>query len=154
MLIPKHKENLIVGITYLQKFNWYILPSTTALLCLDKLKPSIKNYYMSHSAYRKMREDCQTLATSQEVEEYIKAINPFIISCEQLSNMLAHASRGKTDFANDFCPSLYFNFDTKEMFYSDKNYENHALCSPAGFKTYLKNFLNIIPNKQQFWKLI
>ena len=153
MLTPKHKQNIIVGITYTNKFNWYILPITLAILNLDKLNTSTKNY-MSHTNFKNMRECCVNLNSESQVDEYIKVIKPFIISTEQLSNLLAHASKGQNNFTNDFCPSFYINFDNYEFYYSSLKLSSHAKCLPDTFIAKQQNFLEIIPRKHQFWKLI
>ncbi len=154
MLTPKYKQNIIVGITYKNKFHWYILPITLAILNLDKLKPSTKNYYMSHTNFKNMRECCDNLNSESQVDEYIKVVKPFIISTEQLANSLAHASKSKKDFASDFCPSFYINFDECEFYYSDTAFSIHTSCLPNKFIRKQQNFLEIIPRKHQFWKLI
>lgn len=155
MLTPKYKQNIIVGIKKDYKFRWYILPITIAILNLNKLKPSTKNYYMSHTSFAGIRQDCQSLNSKTEIDEYIKAIKTFWISSEQLSNLLAHASKsGKHDFASDFCPSLYYNFDDNKIFYSSDDFLTHIECIPDMWQAVKSNFLESIPSKHQFWKLI
>lgn len=155
MLTPKYKQNIIVGIKKDYKFRWYVLPITIAILDLDKLKPSTKNYYMSHTTFAGIRQDCQSLHSKQEIDEYIKAVASFWVSTEQLSNLLAHASKSvRHDFASDFCPSLYYNFDENKLFYSSEDFKTHTECIPDGWAPIKSNFLELIPHKHQFWKLI
>ena len=155
MLTPKFKQNLIVGIKYSYKFRWYVLPSSLCFLDLNKLKPSTKDYYMSHHTFKGIRENCQTCSTIKELDEYITSIKAFWVSTEQLSNMLAHASKGqKFDYVNDFCPSLYFNYDEKTLYTANNDFTSYSKCLPDGWTSFQKNFLEIVPTKHQFWKLI
>ena len=154
MLAPKHKENIIVGIKKANKFNWYVLPITIAILDLSKLKENTLNFYMSHASFKNMRQDCISLNNEKETKEYMQTIKPFMVFSEQLSNMLAHASKGKGNFANDFCPSLLYDFDNKKMYYSSEMFETHKKCLPNNWTFSASNFLDLIPSKHQFWKLI
>ena len=154
MLAPKHKENIIVGIINNHKFNWYVLPITIAILDLSKLKENTLNFYMSHASFKNMRQDCLTLNNEKELNEYFLTIKPFMVFCEQLSNMLAHASKGNTDFANDFCPAILYDFDKLKMFYSSRTFSFYEGCLPDGWTSQKTNFLDLVPRKHQYWKLI
>ncbi len=154
MLSPKHKENIIVGVVSSNKFNWYILPVTVALLDLSKLKSSTREYYLSHTSFKNIRQASQNLSSEKEVKEFMLSIKPFLVFSEQLSNMLAHASKGKGNFANDFCPAILYDFDKSKMLYSSEIFDVHARCLPNLWTAEKTNFLEIVPRKHQFWKLI
>lgn len=57
------------------------------------------------------------------------------------------------DLPHDILPSLYIDFDEKELYsmYSEPaSYEDYV---PIGWKSEFKNFLNLIPNNEQYWKV-
>lgn len=155
MLQPKRRQNLIVGIKKDYKFRWYIMPASLTFLNLEKLPKSTLDYYMSHPSFKNIREDCLTLSNEVEIKNYISGVSALSSSTEQLSNMLAHASKSlKSNFADDFCPSLYINFDEKTLFYSNDEFALQSKCLPSGFGLKKINFLELIPRKHQFWKLL
>ena len=57
------------------------------------------------------------------------------------------------DLQQDILPSLYIDFDEKELYsmYSEPaSYEDYV---PIGWKAEFKNFLNLIPSNEQYWKV-
>ena len=57
------------------------------------------------------------------------------------------------DLQHDILPSLYIDFDEKELYsmYSEPaSYEDYV---PTGWKAEFKNFLNLIPSNEQYWKV-
>lgn len=57
------------------------------------------------------------------------------------------------DLQHDILPSLYIDFDEKELYsmYSEPaSYEDYV---PIGWKSEFINFLNLIPSDKQYWKV-
>ncbi len=152
--IPLKNVNIVVGLKLSQKFYFAVTPTNLVILNLTKLTSGQFNYFFAHPEFNFVRENCKTLETTEEIAVFFKNLRRFEVSPEKLSHDLSFAVRGRGGKPEDFCPSLFIDFDTSTLYYSDEALAKHQSYLPKGFKIKRTNFLELIPKKYQFWKMV
>lgn len=151
---PLRGVNIVVGLQFKGKFFYAVTPINLVILNLDKLKSGQFNYFFAHPEFKFVRENCKNLESTEEIAVFFENLKRFEVSPERLSHDLSFAVRGRGGLPEDFCPSLFIDFDTSTLYYSDDTFSKHENFLPKNFKTIKTNFLDLIPKKYQFWKII
>lgn len=151
---PKSGINIIVGLKNMSYFYFACMPINMAILNLEKLTMGQQNYFFAHPEFRMNRESCRTLETKSEIDCYFKNMRMYELSPERLSHDLSFAIKGRNGSPEDFCPALLIDFNEKTIYYSDPIYKKHENYLPENFKLVRQNFLDLVPTKYQFWKIM
>lgn len=158
-MFPKYCKNVIVGVVYKKKFNWFI--TNKDLWYLDY----IKEYEEWKKCYKKMgRSEKQlnydvgslddfcnrrwgiTIVDGESINVFLDKIEGYKISSSKLKVMFENY-KGKIEFY----PSLYVNFD-KKIFYSYfPEPENFEYFIPDNWIGEYKDFYGIIPKEMIYW---
>lgn len=158
---PKYCENIIVGVVYKRKFNWYITNKELWHLDYDKEYKSWKECYNKMGRSEKQfnydigsfEEFCSNrwgiqILNTENANIFFDKIEKYKVSVTKLKNMFINAGQEKYNYY----PSLYVNFD-KKHFYSyfpePENFENFVPDDWIG--DYLK-FYELIPKDKRYWE--
>lgn len=133
-------DNIIVFVVYNKQKRWY--STDRELWFLDENKRmklyEKAGYKIDELWIDEKRRDIMLLDTNV-AEIFLKRIEE---------------NQCKTnDLQYDILPSLYIDFDEKELYsmYSEPaSYEDYV---PIGWKSEFMNFLNLIPSDKQYWKV-
>ncbi len=160
---PKYAENIIVGVIFKKKFQWYI--TEKSIWRLDYRK-----FYDEWAAtYRSRGKDQVTfikevgsfgeflstrfripVADKDTAKEFLKHISTEISSVGELAYLYDRA--GTAEAQKALFPALLVNFDAKELYsqYPEKDIEFEKYV-PQGWRASHRRFENLIPAAERFW---
>ena len=147
-------EEIIVFVIYNKIKNWYICDKEiwfldekkrTALYC--NLGYDIKEEYIDEK-----RKNLLVLDTNN-ANIFLDRIKDDMIQSSELRKICLEAqNKEKETWKYNYMPSLYVDFDRKELFsiYSEPaSYEDYV---PPGWKSDFKSFVDLIPKEYCYWK--
>lgn len=159
LLEPKVLENIIVGVMVDRCFKWYISPKD--LWFLDRTKQvdayikkfkelGLKN--IGNIIGDDERKGIEFL-DERSFMEFAPRINKYSVSTDELRELLKLNLLTKSieDTYYSFLPSLYVNFDRRELYslYSEPaSYEDFV---PNNWKGVYEDFLFVINKKEKYW---
>lgn len=159
LLEPKMLENIIVGLFVDKNFNWYVSPKD--LWFLDRRKQEeaymLKFKEMGLGNIGSMQIDDERtgieILDEHSIIEFTPKINKYSVSCEELreSFKLNLLTKSKEDAIYTFLPSLYIDFDKRELYslYSEPaSYEDFV---PENWTGVYGDFLSKIARKEKYW---
>lgn len=153
--VPKFKVNVICHLVFNKKRVWVVAPANTLILDLTKLSEGQQNYYFSHQEFRFVREDCKRLDSPQEQKKFFEHILFYETSTEELAHALClEVKRKSRSWQEDFMPSVVIDIDKRAVVVGNAYYEKFKDYLPAGWTYEFKNFLDDIPPKFSYWKLL
>lgn len=160
LLEPKALENIIVGLLFDNSFKWYVTPKD--LWFLDRNKQA--------DAYIKKFKEIGLGNIGNNIEEdderkgievldehsfidFAPRINKYSVSTEELRGLvkLNILTKSKEDTFYSFLPSLYVNFDKRELYslYSEPaSYEDFV---PENWRGVYEDFLSKIDREDRYW---
>lgn len=159
---PKYGENIIVGVMFKKKFQWY---------CTDKAlwKLDYRRLYEAYQEeYRRrgmgLMEFTKSVGSFGEfisnrfripvldkdtAKDFLKQIITDQISSGELGYALMRAESEEAKWS--FYPALYVNFDTKELYSMDPEGDNFELYAPAGWRAARADFTRLVPPDECYW---
>ncbi|RAP17506.1 hypothetical protein C2W64_04757 [Brevibacillus laterosporus] len=160
LLEPKALENIIVGVIVNHCFKWYISPKD--LWFLDRKKQAdayIKKFKELglKNIGNNIEEDDERkgieVLDEHSFMEFVPRINKYSVSTDELRELLKLnlLTKSKEDTFYSFLPSLYVNFDKRELYslYSEPaSYEDYV---PNNWKGVYEDFLFVIDRKEKYW---
>ncbi|WPK12114.1 hypothetical protein R6U77_00050 [Lysinibacillus louembei] len=160
LLEPKMLENIIVGLLVDNSFNWYVSPKD--LWFLDRKKQEeaymlkFKEIGLGNIGGNIHTDDERTgieILDEHSIIEFTPKINKYSVSREELREALKLnlLTKSKEDTIYTFLPSLYINFDKRELYslYSEPaSYEDFV---PENWMGVYENFLSMIDRKEKYW---
>lgn len=145
------EEEIIVFVIYDNEKNWYICDRY-----LWYLDYSILNFNVTDEPFDERRKNILIL-NEKEASIFLDRIKNNIIKTNDLRKIwlenLKLIDKGIDVNLDNYSPSLYVNFDTKELFsmYPEPaSYEDYV---PFDWNSNYKDFLEIIPKKYQYWSI-
>ncbi len=158
-LIPKYCENVIVGVLYDRKFNWYVTPKDLWRLDYNKEYEGWVKFYEEMGRTQKrfihevgsFEEFCKRrwgMAVIDRINagEFLEKIKKYSVTVNELKD--AYDNMDKSDLN----PAFFVNFD-KFAFYSNfpepENFESYV---PDGWQGNYENFDKRIPKKYVYWE--
>lgn len=160
MLIqPEYCENIIVGVTYMRKFHWYVTNKTIWILDYQKKYDSLEKYYaqIGHSKKQFIYEVgdfnsfCKdrwgiSVLNNDSAKVFFSKIEQNEADTDELKKAFDCA-----DDKSDYFPVLYIDFDKRELFSYFPEPENFQDFVPDGWNGVYKNFDNLIPIDKKYW---
>ncbi|WP_025724288.1 hypothetical protein [Paenibacillus polymyxa] len=137
-LWPEYAQNIIVGVIFEGKWNWYVTEREYWFL----------NTEMEERFGIPMLDETTAGAFLDHIYEYKVATGELTSMLQLLNDAIQHK-----DELLEFCPALYVNFDEKilySLFPEPASFEHYV---PAGWKGEYQNFLNEVPSPEQYWMI-
>lgn len=117
-LIPEYNENIIVGVCYDKKFNWYVTYREIWFLDYKKRIDAFKKIgFETKEEYIDDERKGLLVLNSDNANTFLERIKNYKIEAEQLRELLLQSKDPMDDsWQYDFRPSLYVNFDSCKLF--------------------------------------
>lgn len=159
LLEPKMLENIIVGLLVDNRFNWYVSPKDLWFLDRKKLEEAYMLKFkemglgnMGSIQIEDERSDIEML-DEYSIIDFTSKINKYAVASEELRALLKLnlLTQSKEDVIYTFSPSLYINFDKKELYslYSEPaSYENFV---PENWTGVYEDFSSKIASEDKYW---
>lgn len=154
-LMPDYTENIIVGVFYDGKFDWYVTDKEIWYLDYKKRSDAYKKIGFDMGEDEDGIEDERQgllILNSDNAKIFLERIGNYKFEAGQLRELLIQSKTPTDDtWQFDFLPSLYVNFDTHQLFslYSEPaSYEDYV---PSGWEGEYLDFMELIPQNQRYW---
>lgn len=149
MVKPIYDKNIIVGIKYSKKFNWYILDKHICFMDISSIPAENFNLCIEEECYKDIRKNYERI-DSNNIESFLTRIQSFSISCDYLRLQILNKIQKKEEL-EEFYPALLFDFN-KNILYS-------LYPEPNNFDEYIldnwiekeEDFTELIEDKYKYW---
>ncbi len=148
-------EEIIVFVVYKGVKEWYI--SDKEIWFLDKQK-RINMYrdlgYVIKNEYIDERRKDLLILDTENVDFFLTRIKEDVVKSSQLKEILLEVIHDRDALVYSYMPSLYIDFDKRELFsmYSEPaSYEDYV---PLEWKSYFGDFIQLIPKEYCYWENI
>ena len=160
LLVPKALENIIVGVLINNHFKWYVSTKDIWFLDRKKLEEAYKKKFKEMGiAYTGpfIEEDDERkgidILDEDSYAEFAPRMAKYAVSTKELreSLKLNLLTETKEDTFYSFMPSLYVNFDKRELYslYSEPaSYEDFV---PENWTGRYEDFLSYIDRAEKYW---
>jgi len=145
MIVPLYAENIVVGIVFKNKFNWYI--SRKEYWILDYNKAGITD----ESLFKYEREGIIILDQTT-VSEFLNKIVEYKVETDELKEkFLSYVKIDEDNAIYDYRPSLFINFDEKFLYSMFPEYTSFEEYIPDKWIGKYKSFYDLIDNSFKYW---
>ncbi len=159
-VLPKYCENIIVAAVYKRHFDWYVSPKdlwkmdyrklySAIAECFAKLGRSADDFYKTAGSFEtfcEKRNGIEILDSDSAGKFFSQLIN-CRYTAEEISCL--RAVTPDSDSAA-FKPSLFVNFDTKELYSCYPESEGFEKFVPEGWAGIYGDFTSLIPADKRF----
>lgn len=147
-------EQIIVYVVSNTKREWYIADKELWFLDYKKRTEAFKKVgYIIKEEYIDERRRDLLILDSDNVEKFLNSIDYLRVSTSELKEALTrYRKQEKEMWAYKYSPSLYIDFDKKELYsiYSEnESYEDYV---PSGWKSGYEDFFEKIPSENRYWE--
>ena len=159
-VLPKHGENIIVGVMYKRHFEWYVGPKKLWKMDYKKLYSVWKVVYKrSGRTLTQLERDIGSYEKFCELRWGIEILNT-----DTASLFLAHLFKcrysadelrllrmvTRDDQKNDYDASLFIDFDSRLMYSQFPKPENFEIFVPSGWTGGYEDFTSYIPAEKRY----
>lgn len=149
-LKPKYAENIIVGIVLKDKLAWYCTEQDVWILDLYKYAEGfIKNGYRFDMDFQLSCRNNIAIINEDSAEEFLQSYHENIVESKYLGDLLREKNYEGTVLA--MRPSLYINFDKKQLYSIYPEYTAFEKYVPDGWKGEFCDFNYLIPKEERYW---
>ena len=146
-------EEIIVFVVYKGIKQWYI--SDKEIWFLDKQK-NINMYrdlgYEIKDEYIDERRRDVLILDTENMDVFLTRVKEDVVETPQLREILIEVINDKETWVYNYMPSLYIDFDKKELFsmyLEPASYEDYV---PPEWRGCFENFIKLIPREYCYWK--
>lgn len=146
---PKYAETIIALVKYKKSYKWFVTDKEIWFLDLKKLISSyLEKGFVIHNPEDFSGRFDIAVVNEDTVEEFLQRISEFEVINEELMEILVQ--RGYSHIS-DMLPSLYVDFDDKELtsFYPEP--ASYELYVPNGWLGKYEQFIGHIPEDYRYW---
>ena len=152
-LVPIYNENIIVGVVYEGKFDWYLTDKEIWFLDYQKrIEAFEKRGYKINLEYIEEERKGLLILDSDNASIFLERIRQDRVDTKWLRTLLTQkTSERDEDYLYDFWPSLYIDFDNQKLiscYPEPASYESYA---PPHWEGKYGEFLNLIPKENRYW---
>lgn len=152
-LVPSYNENIIVGVVYNKKFDWYLTENEIWFLDYKTRIEAFEQigYKINLENIADERKGLLVLDSSN-ASIFLERIEQYRVETEWLRELLIEKINMKDeDYVYDFCPSLYVNFDDRNFisYYPEPAFYEKYM--PPHWKGIYIDFLNLVPENKRYW---
>lgn len=146
---PKYAETIIVLVKYKKSYRWFVTDKEIWFLDLKKLISSYleKGFEIHNPDDFSDRFDI-AVVNEDSVEEYLQKISDFEVSNEELRKILVQRTYSHI---SDMLPSLYVDFDDKELTSYYPESASYELYVPNGWLGKYEQFMGHIHDDYHYW---
>ncbi|EOP72617.1 hypothetical protein KOW_01185 [Bacillus cereus VDM006] len=145
MLNPLYTKNVIVGIKYKNKFNWYI--TEPDLWYLDYNQAGY-----APDEYAEERKDISIL-NENTIDNFLERIEKYEVFTEEIrSNFLSELSNNGEETIYDYNPCFLIDFDDLNFHSNYPELISFEEYIPNNWKGYLQHFDKQIPCEYRYWE--
>ncbi|MDN4523977.1 hypothetical protein [Fictibacillus fluitans] len=146
---PEYAEMIIVLVRYKSLYQWYVTDKEIWYLDLKKLISSYrqKGFEVHNPDDFSDRFDI-AVVNENTAEEFLQRISGFQVSHEELRKMLVQKTYHDV---LDMQPSLYVNFDEKELISSFPEPASYEHYVPYGWLGKYEQFTEEVPINNRYW---
>jgi len=146
---PKYAETIIVLVKYKKSYRWFVTDKEIWFLDLKKLISSYleKGFEIHNPDDFSDRFDI-AVVNEDTVEEFLQKISDFEVSNEELRKILVQRAYSHI---SDMLPSLYVDFDNKELTSYYPEPASYELYVPNGWQGKYEQFIEHIPDDYHYW---
>lgn len=148
-------EDIIVFVIHKGRKDWYI--SDKEIWFLDKQK-RINMYrnlgYEINEEYIDERRKDLLILDTKNADIFLSRIKKDVVLSSQLRGVLLEFVNDEDEWIYNYMPSLYVDFNKKEllsMYSEPASYEDYV---PIGWKSCFRDFIELIPKKYCYWNNI
>ena len=162
MLEPKYCENIIVGVKFNKKFDWYLTQKDLWKMDYPKLYESIKEQYERLSfSQKKFEYDvgsfeyfCGTrfgiaVLDEKTADKFLEKISKYKMETDKLQEMFLSSDPGDKV---SFVPALYVDFDSRILYSYFPEPEDFEGFVPKNWTGVYKNFYGLIKKEFVYWE--
>lgn len=150
LLKPKYTENIIVGIILDNQFKWYCTEQDIWILDLYKYADGfIKNGYRFDLSFQLECRDNIAIINEDSIKRFLQNYKENTVKSTQLGMMLRERDYEGTVLA--MRPSIYINFDKKQLYSVYPEYTAYERYVPDGWEGAYCEFSHLIPKEEQYW---
>lgn len=159
---PEYCENVIVGISYKHKFNWYITSKFLWRMDYQKEYQMWKEYYIKIGRTKKQfefdvgsfQDFCKKrwgieVLNEKNVDCFLKHIKKNLISTDRLHELFIQ-SNGR-DLS--LIPVFYVDFDNKVFCSNFPEPENYDDYVPIGWNNKYCKISSLVPVNNMYWNI-
>lgn len=161
LLEPKSTQNIIVGTLVEDNFKWFVTEKDLWFMDYEKRRNDYKNKIKKYNLHYDMdthiinneRKDIDIL-NEFTIGKFINNIQMYKVTTDELRELveLSLVIDGKKITYFNFLPSLYLDFDNRELYSLYSEYESFEAYVPNNWIGIYEDFLNKIDTRYQFWK--
>jgi hypothetical protein len=146
---PKYAETIIVLVKYKKSFRWFVADKEIWFLDLKKLVSSYleKGYEIPNPDDFSDRFNI-AVVNEDTAEDFLQKLSDFEVRTEELRKML---EQGTYSHITDMLPSLYVDFDDKELTSYYPEPASYELYVPKGWHGKYGQFIEVIPEDYCYW---
>ena len=143
-------EQIIIYVIYNGRGDWYVSDKEIWFFDYAKRIDAFRKigYEIKEEYIDERRRDLLYLDEST-AQHFMERIEPERCSADTLKELINVGD--DRFFESDFYPSLYIDFDKREMFSMYQEYAAYENYAPVGWNAKYEDFLGIIPKEKQYW---
>lgn len=147
-IAPAYAEDIIVIVKHKGKWQWYVTESIWWFLDLVKFKKTFeaKGYPAGHTDYS-YRLDI-AIVNEETADLFFSKIVDYKVETKELSEYFEIADY---DMFYDLRPSVYVDFDKKELFSLHPEHFAYEWRVPDGWKGEYDDFTDKVPEEYRYW---
>jgi hypothetical protein len=144
-----YAENIIVQVKYMNSYRWFVADKEIWFLDLKKLIASYleKGFEIPNPDDFSDRFNI-AIVNEDTAEDFLQKISDFEVRTEELRKMLEQRTYSHI---SDMLPSLYVDFDDKELTSYYPEPASYELYVPDGWLGKYGQFIGVIPEDYRYW---
>ncbi|WP_143318537.1 hypothetical protein [Clostridium sp. HBUAS56017] len=147
-------EEVIVFVIYKGTKNWYISDKEIWFLDKQKMIDLYRNLgYEIKEEYIDERRKNLLILDTKNADIFLSRIKKdIVLSSDLREELLELQNNGEEKWRYNYMPSLYIDFDKKEllsMYSEPASYEDYV---PFGWKSDFRDFIELVPKEYCYWK--
>lgn len=150
---PKYAENIIVLVQYMDSYRWFVTDKEIWFLDFKKLIAAYveKGFHVPNPNDFSERFNIPVV-NEDTAKAFLGNITNDEVEGEELKHILKQTTYQDTYIdISDMYPSLYVNFDHKQLISYYPEPASYELYVPDGWIGYYKNSVEDIPEKYWYW---
>jgi hypothetical protein len=153
-LNPEYSVDIIALVKYKDKYTWYLQEKEYWVLDYNKWKRAFDSLGDDDTIYGEDLRDDFPVLDSDNWPSYEKVIKDYVVTKEQLSEMIGESLPiGSWDEKGELFPSLFVDFDKKELFSLFPEPLSFEDFVPDNWVGKYDNFYELIPATEKYWIL-
>lgn len=150
---PEYAQNIVVGVLFRHAFAWYVTERDYWYLDYTKYHRALLAAGYAHPISESYADRFHIAIVNEHTAElFLSLIADKHVPARALSQMmLARKAHDEQNDLLDFAPSLFVNFDQKQLFSQYPEMIRFEKYVPDGWSGSYRDFLSEVPEEEKYW---